>query len=59
MKRGFLILFALTLSLLGFAQKIELEGTYQGKNIYVQNPSSGTESYCTEKVLVNGKEFAF
>ncbi len=58
MKKGFPILTFLTFSILGFAQKIELEGTYQGKNIYVQNPASGTTSYCTEKVLVNGKEIA-
>jgi hypothetical protein len=57
MKRGFLILF--TLPLLSFAQKIELEGTYQGKNIYVQNPVANTgKGFCTEKVLVNGKEVA-
>lgn len=59
MKSGFLILCILTLSVFAFAQKIELEGTYQGKNIYVQNPASGTDSYCTEKVLVNGKEVPF
>lgn len=62
MKRGFLILFMFMLSFLSFAQKIELEGTYQGKNIYVQNPSSikGTRQFsCTEKVIVNGNEIFF
>lgn len=55
MKSVFLILSILTISILSFAQKIELEGTYQGKNIYVQNPTSGLDSYCTVKVMVNGK----
>lgn len=59
MKRLFLSLLICLFSLLGFAQKIELEGTYQGKNIYVQNPASGTDSYCSEKILVNGKEIPF
>lgn len=55
MKRGFLILFALTLSLLDFAQKIEFNGNYQGNNLYIQNPLAGSSNgYCTEKILVNG-----
>lgn len=60
MKRGFLILFIIIPALLSFAQKIELEGTYQGKNIYVQNPFTNKgEEFCTEKVLINGKEIYF
>lgn len=57
MKKGFLLLLVFTLSIWGFAQKIELEGTYQGKNIYVQNPyDNDGKGFCTKKVLVNGKE---
>ncbi|HLC83064.1 MAG TPA: hypothetical protein VJI69_04475 [Bacteroidia bacterium] len=45
---------------MSFGQKIELEGTYQGKNIYVQNPADATGAFnCTEKILVNGKEVSF
>lgn len=37
------------------ADEIELSGMYQGKNIYVQNPSvSGNQDFCTEEVFVNG-----
>jgi|ERR1043165_1928754 hypothetical protein len=35
--------------------KVILQGSYQGKNLYIQNPYS-TDGFCTEKVLVNGKE---
>ncbi|MCI5057340.1 MAG: T9SS type A sorting domain-containing protein [Flavobacteriales bacterium] len=38
-----------------FAGTIILEGNYQGKNIYVQNPFSGTGvGFCTFEVKVNG-----
>jgi len=37
---------------------IILEGNYQGKNLYIQNPAVGND-YCTEKVLVNGKKISF
>ena len=38
-----------------FAGTIILEGNYQGKNIYVQNPFSGTGvGFCTYEVKVNG-----
>jgi hypothetical protein len=38
-----------------FAGTIILEGNYQGKNIYVQNPFSGTGvGFCTFEVRVNG-----
>jgi len=34
-----------------------VEGAYEGKNIYVQNPyTSKGDSFCVSKVLVNGKE---
>ncbi len=35
-----------------------VEGTYQGKPLYIQNPfNPATNSYCVQKVLVNGKEY--
>lgn len=38
-----------------FGGTIILEGNYQGKNIYVQNPFSGTGvGFCTYEVRVNG-----
>lgn len=37
------------------AGNIELSGTYQGKNIYVQNPFTGNlKDFCTNEVYVNG-----
>ena len=42
------------------AQKIELNGTYQGKNLYIQNPfAEDGKGFCTEKVFVNGKDVYF
>lgn len=36
---------------------LTIDGTYQGENIYVQNPFvPGTDSFCIRKVVVNGKE---
>lgn len=50
------------LSIFGFvlchAQVIILEGRYANKNLFIQNPYSG-KAFCTDKVLVNGKEVAF
>ncbi len=37
-----------------------IEGNYQGKNLYVQNPASeDNKGFCTKQVLVNGKQYAF
>ena len=43
-------------SSIAMAGTIILEGNYQGKSIYVQNPFSGTGvGFCTYEVKVNGK----
>ncbi|MCR9171860.1 MAG: hypothetical protein NXI10_05170 [bacterium] len=55
----YLILSLLLFSaFVGFSQPgVTIEGTYQGKNIFVQNPViSDGESRCITKVEVNGKE---
>ncbi len=58
MKQIYLILtLFLIISLHGFSQGgvIILEGNYQGKNIYIQNPfGSGGVGFCVTEVLVNG-----
>ncbi len=56
MKRIFLAAIALMVSVSSFAGVIVLEGTYHGKNLYVQNPfaSSGV-GYCTIEVQINGE----
>ena len=59
MKKILLILNLVFSSIFCAAQesKLDLTGKYLGKNIYVQNPFAGTDtSFCTVKVLVNGKE---
>jgi hypothetical protein len=54
MKR-FLVLVSLVWSLSGFAGTIILEGNYQGKNLYVQNPFAGSGvGFCVYEVRVNG-----
>lgn len=53
----FLIILSSILVTKGFAQGgvIILEGNYQGKNLYVQNPfGSGGVGFCVTEVLVNG-----
>lgn len=57
-KLNFLIVIVLSIqSITSFAQEgvLILEGNYQGKNLYVQNPfaSSGV-GFCVTEVLVNG-----
>jgi hypothetical protein len=58
MRKIYSILFLpLLLTTKGFSQGgvIILEGNYQGKNLYVQNPfGSGGVGFCVTEVLVNG-----
>ncbi len=52
-----ILILCLILSFKGFSQDgvIILEGNYQGKNIYVQNPfGNGGIGFCVTEVLVNG-----
>lgn len=52
-----ILILSLFLTNKGFAQGgvIILEGNYQGKNLYVQNPfGSGGVGFCVTEVLVNG-----
>lgn len=43
--------------MLSFGQELVLEGTFQGKNVFVQNPySSDGVGFCVQKVEVNGAE---
>jgi hypothetical protein len=32
---------------------LTLEGSYQGKNLYIQNPASDKNGFCTTKVIIN------
>lgn len=60
MKKTVFFLFVFFSCLFATAQKIELKGTYQGKNLYIQNPVIDTgKIFCTNKVLVNGNEIYF
>jgi hypothetical protein len=43
------------LSFLSFGANLSIEGTYQGKNVYIQNPLDDDGfGYCATKVTVNG-----
>lgn len=55
-KKFFLIQALLCFSVFSFAGNIIIEGNYQGKNLYIQNPfaSSGV-GFCVQKVEVNGQ----
>jgi hypothetical protein len=37
------------------AAEMHLTGTYQGKNLYVQNPSASGDGFCVHEVHVNGE----
>jgi hypothetical protein len=50
-----LIFFLLGYSNLYFAAKLSLEGVYQGKNVFIQNPSDASGfGFCVSKIYVNG-----
>ena len=56
MKRTYILLTLLLLFFSDFAfSALSIEGTYQGKNLYVQNPIDDEGfGYCATKVTVNG-----
>ncbi len=57
MKKAFLFIFVFAIYLSANAQEgvLILEGNYQGKNLYVQNPfASSNVGFCVTEVLVNG-----
>lgn len=55
LSRTFLIITAVLLSSNIQAEEIVLKGAYQGKNLYVLNPSYGSDKYCATQVIINGK----
>ena len=57
MKKAILLaLITTAFSLVSVAGNIILEGNYQGKNLYVQNPFAGSGvGFCVQKVEVNGQ----
>jgi hypothetical protein len=51
----YLLLIFLASSFQVFSAALSIEGSYQGKNLYIQNPlSSDGVGYCATKVTVNG-----
>jgi hypothetical protein len=56
MKKILFAIFSLLVSTAGFSTGvIVLEGNYQGKNLYVQNPFAGSGvGFCVQEVRVNG-----
>ncbi|GAB4253344.1 MAG: hypothetical protein Kow0079_08810 [Vicingaceae bacterium] len=56
MKKLFIIAFVTLLTTYTQAGVIVLEGHYQGKNLYVQNPFAGSGvGFCTFEVTINGE----
>ena len=56
MKKLTILSLFLALQVASFAGVIEIEGVFQGKNIYVMNPfSSSGVGFCVYEVSVNGK----
>ncbi|PJC62331.1 MAG: hypothetical protein CO022_05125, partial [Flavobacteriales bacterium CG_4_9_14_0_2_um_filter_32_27] len=55
MKNTFTLLFSILIAFSSYAGVIVLEGHYQGKNLYVQNPFAGSGvGFCTFEVTING-----
>ena len=49
------LLFFSFLSMFSFGENLSIEWTYQGKNLYIQNPMDDDGfGYCATKVTVNG-----
>lgn len=54
--RCLLLIFIATIRLANAQNVLQLEGTYKGENLYVQNPFYGLDSCCcTDSVLINNK----
>lgn len=54
MKEFFIVLVSALITFMSFGS-LSIEGTYQGKNLYVQNPMDDEGfGYCATKVTVNG-----
>jgi hypothetical protein len=54
MKESFIVLISSLITFMSFGS-LSIEGTYQGKNLYVQNPMDDEGfGYCATKVTVNG-----
>ncbi|MBI2258702.1 MAG: hypothetical protein HYU67_07360 [Flavobacteriia bacterium] len=54
MRFQILLVFTLIINVVSFAT-LSIEGSYQGKNLYVQNPEDGDGfGFCATKVTVNG-----
>jgi hypothetical protein len=54
-RHGFLILIFIFQQFFSFGAALSIEGTYQGKNLYIQNPMADDGfGYCVTKVTVNG-----
>ena len=50
-----LFVFLLLTANTAFSAALSVEGTYQGKNLYIQNPMADDGfGYCATKVTVNG-----
>lgn len=55
MKKILFILFLVCCSNIYLAAKLSLEGVYQGKNIFIQNPNDASGfGFCISKIYVNG-----
>jgi hypothetical protein len=56
MKSYFFIFFIFFISLFSSAEVVELAGKYNGKNLYILNPTIGPDTvFCVDSVSVNGK----
>jgi len=56
MRSYFIILFIVLFPVFSHAEVLELKGNYNGKNIYIINPSIGPDTvYCVDSVSVNDK----
>ena len=56
-----ILIFLQFFSLVGLAQSpMVLEGTYQGHNLYIQNPlRPDTNRFCVDSVYINNKNYPF
>lgn len=57
--KSFVLIFALFITSSVMGATITIDGTYQGENIYVQNPfNSSSNTFCITEVFINDQPYA-
>ena len=53
--KRFIILILICLIAISANSQIKVSGVYQGKNLYIENPFSGSGTFCAKRITINGQ----